>query len=98
MNETRRERRVGPFTMGLALIFSGLALCLWQIFPRGSIWDLLRFSPALLVMLGVEVLLSSAANKHGTLKYDWLGMFLCCLIICACLCASALGTYMVNLG
>ena len=96
MNERKPARRVGTLTMGIALVFSGIALCLWQFFPMGSIWDLLRFSPALLVVLGAEVLFSDAAAKHGPLRYDWLGMLLCGLIIFACLCAAALGTYLTK--
>ena len=93
MTDQKPVRRVGVFTMGISLISSGVALCLWQLFPSRNIWDLLRFSPAFLVVLGIEILLSNAANRNGVLKYDWLSMILCCIIICACITLSALGTY-----
>jgi len=96
MTEQNAPRRVGTLTMGIALVISGISLCLWQFFPSARIWDLLRFSPALLIVLGVEVLCSNAASREGKLRYDWLGMLLCCIIICFCLCAAALGTVMAQ--
>ena len=93
MPEQKPLRRVGTFTMGIALICSGLGICLWQFLPAGSIWNLLRYSPAFLVVLGIEVLLSSAASKNGMLKYDWLSMILCFFLIFACIAFSAFGTW-----
>ena len=45
-----------------------------------------RFGSAIarqLCSLGAEVLL--AARGGGRVKYDWVGMVLCCLIVCAAL-------------
>lgn len=75
----RRERRVGAFTFGVTLVTAGLSMMAALFFPALDIRLLLRCSPAVLVLLGVEVLLS--ARKGGRMKYDWLGMLLCFVLV-----------------
>ena len=75
----RPQRRVGTFTLGAVLVAAGcgmLASLLWPSFEPG--W-LLNASPLILVALGVETLLS--ARGGGRVKYDWLGMILCFLLV-----------------
>lgn len=75
----RPQRRVGTFTLGIVLVAAGcgmLASLLWPSFEPG--W-LLNASPLILVALGVETLLS--ARGGGRVKYDWLGMILCFLLV-----------------
>ena len=75
----RPQRRVGTFTLGAVLVAAGcgmLASLLWPSFEPG--W-LLNASPLILVALGVETLLS--ARSGGKVKYDWLGMLLCFLLV-----------------
>lgn len=75
----RPQRRAGTFTLGAVLIAAGggmLASLLWPAFEIG--W-LFKASPLILVLLGVEVLL--AARGGGRVKYDWLGMLLCFLLV-----------------
>ena len=76
-------RRVGTFTFGLVLVVSGLAMLVSMFFPDLKFTWLLQFSPLALISLGVETLL--AARGGGRVKYDWVGMVLCCLIVCAAL-------------
>ena len=76
-------RRVGTFTSGLVLVVSGLAMLVSMFFPDLKFTWLLQFSPLALISLGVETLL--AARGGGRVKYDWVGMVLCCLIVCAAL-------------
>ncbi len=47
--------------------------------PQMEIGWLLKASPLILVALGVETLLS--ARGGGRVKYDWLGMILCFLLV-----------------
>ena len=75
----RPQRRVGTFTLGIVLVAAGtgmLGSLLWPSFELG--W-LLNASPLILVALGVETLLS--ARGGGRVKYDWLGMILCFLLV-----------------
>ena len=76
-------RRVGTFTFGLVLVVSGLAMLVSMFFPDLKFTWLLQLSPLALISLGVETLL--AARGGGRVKYDWVGMVLCFLIVCAAL-------------
>lgn len=80
--------RVGTLTMGAALIFTGLCITLGMIDPTFTMLTVLKFSPLVLVMLGVEICISSLAVKNKKLKYDGLSMFYCFLLIAASLGAS----------
>ena len=76
-------RRVGALAFGLVLGVSGLAMLVSMFFPDLKFTWLLQLSPLALISLGVETLL--AARGGGRVKYDWVGMVLCCLIVCAAL-------------
>lgn len=81
-----RVRRVGTFTMGLCLVIAGLALTVGMFRPTTDFSFLLKLTPLVLVVLGAEVLIASATAKEKKLKYDFLSMFVCFLLI---VCAAA---------
>ena len=81
-------RRVGTFTFGVVLVAAGLAMLASMFAPQVDMTWALKLSPLALVSLGVEVLL--AARGGGRVKYDWVGMLLCCLIV-----ITALGLFAV---
>ena len=83
METNERQRRVGTFTFGIVLVAAGLAMLASMFAPRLDMTWALKLSPLALVSLGAEVLL--AARGGGRVKYDWVGMVLCCLIVCAAL-------------
>ena len=76
---TRPQRRVGTFTLGIVLVVAGFAMLASLLWPRLETGLLLKASPLILVALGVETLLS--ARGGGRVKYDWLGMILCFLLV-----------------
>ena len=76
-------RRVGTFTFGVVLVVTGAAMLVSMFFPRLELTWLLQLSPLALIGLGAEALL--AARGGGRVKYDWVGMVLCCLIVCVSL-------------
>ncbi len=82
--EPKRVRRVGTFTMGLCLVITGLALTVGLFRPTTDFSFLLK--PLVLVALGAEVLIASATAKEQKLKYDFLSMFVCFLLI---ICSAA---------
>ena len=84
-----RERRVGTFTFGVTLVAAGLAMTAALFFPALDLRLLLRFSPLVLILQGIEVLLS--ARKSGRIRYDWLGMLLCFVLV-----TLALGVFFVS--
>ena len=72
-------RRVGTLTFGIVLVVSGILMLLCMFFPAMDFSWAIKLSPLALVSLGVETLL--AARDGSRLKYDWVGMILCCLIV-----------------
>lgn len=82
--QARPQRRVGTFTLGVALVSGGLCMLASLFYPALDLTWALKCSPLILVALGVETLLS--ARTDGRVKYDWLGMLLCFLLIGAALC------------
>ena len=86
--EAPRVRRVGTFTMGVTMILVGL-LIVCSLFDWGIPLEwVFRFSPLILVALGVEVLVG-AFSKGAKLKYDFLSIFVCGLLTLAALAFSA---------
>ena len=87
-----RQRRAGTFTLGITLVVFGFAALAAMFLPRMeqvqllALWCL-RLSPLILIALGVEVLLAARGGRK--VKYDWLGMLLCFLLVCAALCMAA---------
>ena len=75
----RPQRRVGTFTLGIVLVAAGCGMLVSLLWPGLDIGWLLNASPLILVALGVETLLS--ARGGGKVKYDWLGMLLCFLLV-----------------
>ena len=80
-NDTAPARRVGTFTFGLVLVAPGLGMLAALFLPQLDLTLLLRLSPLALISLGIEVLL--AARDGERLRYDWVGMLLCTLIVLA---------------
>ena len=75
----RPQRRAGTFTLGAVLIAAGCGMLVSLLWPAFEIGWLFKASPQILVALGTEVLL--AARGGGKVKYDWLGMLLCLLLV-----------------
>lgn len=75
----RPQRRVGTFTLGVVLVAAGTGMLVSLLWPQMEIGWLLKASPLILVALGTETLLS--ARGGGRVKYDWLGMILCFLLV-----------------
>jgi hypothetical protein len=91
---SKRERRVGTFTFGIVLVIAGIAMTAALLFPSLDLRLLLKLSPAVLILLGVEVLLS--ARKGGRIKYDWLGMLLCFVLVMMALAAFFIAWAMIH--
>jgi len=55
-----RERRVGTFTFGIVLVIAGIAMTAALFFPSLDFRLLLKLSPAVLILLGMEVCAGNA--------------------------------------
>ena len=88
-----KQRRVGTFTLGVVLVVSGILMLVSMFWPHLDWAWVLKCSPLILIGLGVETLL--AAKGGGKVKYDWVGMVLCCILVCAALCLYAMAWWLV---
>lgn len=75
----RPQRRAGTFTLGVVLVAAGCGMLASLLWPALDIGWLLKASPLILVILGIEVL--HASRGGGKVKYDLLGMLLCFLLV-----------------
>lgn len=89
-----RQRRVGTFTLGTVLVAAGGGMLASMFWPGFQPEWLLKASPCILILLGIETLLS--ARGSGRVKYDWLGMFLCFILTGAALCMYCAAWWVVN--
>ncbi|RHW43509.1 hypothetical protein D1B31_02295 [Neobacillus notoginsengisoli] len=73
-----RTWRVGTFTMGAALLFLGVLLLISQFADYSLYTVMLSWWPALLIILGIEILLFLFVQKkeNAFLKYDLLSIFI----------------------
>ena len=88
-----KQRRVGTFTLGVVLVVSGILMLVSMFWPHLDWAWVLKCSPLILIGLGVETLL--AAKGGGKVKYDWVGMVLCFVLVCAALCLYAMAWWML---
>lgn len=66
----KRTRRVGVLTLGITLIVFGCIFIYKTIFNRISYGFILKLWPCILIILGLEILISYICNKEEEYKYD----------------------------
>lgn len=76
----KKVRRVGTFAFGLTLVAAGVLLVAKTFVPGLDLVTIARLSPAVLVVLGVEVLVY-AVRPDVKLKFDFLSMFATAVIL-----------------
>lgn len=69
----KKTRRVGTLAFALVLILAGVLLMAYQLVPRFNLLQIVKFSPIILVVLGIEMLVYSA-KPDVLVKFDWLAM------------------------
>lgn len=93
----QKVRRVGTFAFGLVLIAAGVLAIVHVLAPGLDLIAIVKFAPAVLIVLGVEVLIY-AAMPNVKLKYDFLSMFVCCLVLLFIGGASSIGLLWADYG
>lgn len=83
-----KVRRVGFFTLGIALILTGGCIAASLVLKDFPLLTVAKLAPLVLVALGAEVLWANARKGDAQLKYDLLSMFVCFVLICASMCAA----------
>lgn len=77
----KKTRRVGTLAFALVLILAGVLLMLYQIVPAFNLLQIVKFSPVILVVLGIEMLVYSA-KPDVLVKFDWLAMLGTAFTLC----------------
>lgn len=83
----KKVRRVGRVAFALLLIAAGVLLLIQQFVPNFDLLSIVRFAPALLIVLGVEILIYSARSDIKV-KFDWLSVLGCGFILVIVGCSS----------
>ena len=77
----KKTRRVGTLACALVLILAGVLLMVYQLVPRFNLLQIVTFSPIILVVLGIEMLVYSA-KPDVLVKFDWLAMLGTAFTLC----------------
>lgn len=77
----KKVRRVGSVAFALVLIAAGVLLMVYQLVPQFDLLKILKFSPVILIVLGVEMLYYSA-RPDVKVKFDWLAMLGTAFTLC----------------
>lgn len=74
-------RRVGTVTMGVVLILGGCTALAALLVPGFNWMLMLKLSPAILIVLGLEVIWFGTHQNGARIKYDFLSMVVCLLML-----------------
>lgn len=75
-----KTRRVGSITCGILLIGFGILFLLHMLVPAVTYLFIFRLWPLILIVLGVEMMISNIRLKETVLKYDMGAIFLVLLL------------------
>lgn len=76
----KASRKIGTFTLGISLVLFGAIFLLKLFFNTITYAFIFRFWPLILVILGLEVLVSYFKNESEKMNYDAISLVLICLI------------------
>lgn len=85
-----KNRRVGTFTLGVALIAVGVLIIASLLFDAIPILTVLKLSPVLLILFGAEILFYVFWRRDERLRYDGFSIFLCIVLVGGSLCTAAI--------
>lgn len=77
----KKTRRVGTLAFAMVLILAGVLLMVYQIVPTFNLLQIVKFSPVILIVLGIEMLVYSA-KPDVLVKFDWLAMLGTAFTLC----------------
>ena len=77
----KKVRRVGSIAFALVLIAAGVLLIVYQLVPQFDLLKILKFSPVILIALGIEMLVY-CARPDVKVKFDWLAMLGTAFTLC----------------
>ncbi|WP_455502052.1 hypothetical protein [Gemmiger sp.] len=77
----KKVRRVGTVAFALVLILAGVLLIVYQFMPSFNLLTVVKFSPVILIVLGIEMLVYSA-KPDVKVQFDWLAMLGTAFTLC----------------
>jgi hypothetical protein len=66
-----KGRRVGTFTTGIVLVMFGVLFLLRLVYPSFNYLRIASMWPVVLIILGIEIIVSYLINKQEMMKYDF---------------------------
>lgn len=90
-NNTKMPHRVGVITFGIALVCIGILFLVGAYVGYQKLYVLLKFSPIILIVLGVEILIASYKYPGDRLKFDGMTSFFSIMLVACCLIFSIVG-------
>lgn len=76
----KKRRRVGTLTLGAAMIAVGIAIIMAVVTPNFDFSKLFLFAPVVLILLGIELIVSYFLFPKEEIRFDFLSSFICFLI------------------
>ncbi|WP_368488186.1 DUF5668 domain-containing protein [Clostridium sp. BJN0013] len=83
-----RGRRVGTFTSGVLLIVFGVMFLMHSIFRNINYNLIISLWPAILILIGIEIIIAYIVNKEEKLSYDTGAIF---IVMVLCIFAMIMG-------
>lgn len=74
------KKRTGTITLGISLIGLGVLFLVHQFFPFLTYQILMMVWPCILILLGLEILVSYILGKDSPLQFDGVSIFLTILL------------------
>ena len=91
------EHRVGTLTLGLTLLCFGILYLLRIFIPQLDYRMVFEFWPVVLILLGIEILLSTIRMTRVRIRYDGAAIFLIILTLAGTAAMACLDWFMNNL-
>lgn len=78
-----KNKRVGTISMGIVLIFFGILIFVSQVNSSSAVEMFIKFWPAILILIGGEILyyVYSNKDKETKIKYDVFSIFIVTTIL-----------------
>ncbi len=84
-----KGRRVGTFTSGIVLVVFGVLFLLHTMFRNIDYAFIFSLWPIILILLGIEIVISYAVNKNETMRYDGGAIALMIILALFAMCMGA---------
>lgn len=86
-----KNRAVGTFTLGVSFVYLGVIFLINAMSHLIAYDFILYVWPAILILLGIEVLVNYALGKEQKTRYDGVSIFLLIILTLFSLCMGAVG-------